>query len=161
MPAFDTPEETIPPLRLQLPLSVLQEPEVGSDERISLLCSLPPDQISKRGGGFSLNEIQLMAQKLNISKHQSKESLILAIQAKSKNRNTLETMEEEQAYVHRKVAHTFPRFLGFIMADPDGLARSRTLASRSELQLRETNGSNVIKVFFKTLSNFIIFYFVP
>src|SRR3989338_848720 len=144
----DEIDELISIPKLVLPLSALKEPEADDDidQRISHLCSLPNETILKRNGQFSLTEIQMMAQHLLIPKFQSKEALVNAIREKSKNRATLSSIEENSQYIHRKVIHTFPRMLGFIMADPDSLSRSRTLASRTELQLQQTNDANPLYI---------------
>ena len=142
-------------LRIQVSGSSLQhvlspsQKELGTDDRIKLLCSLTAEQALRRGGEFQLSELQIMARRLKVPVYQSKEILIDAIKEKFQNKAKLDDIlasTDSDTSTHRKTINTFPRLLGFLMSDPDALSRSRTLSSRTELQLQETNSDNPVYV---------------
>ena len=111
----------------------------------------------RNSNSFTLSRLKLMAEHLGIPKSLAKENLIKAIITKKQNRVLLQQINEAedsdsgseledgmQTFVVNK--NTFPRLCNILMTMPIALQRCNLLATRAQLQNRETGGGSPLFV---------------
>jgi hypothetical protein len=134
-------------------------PAESMEERIKRLVHMGFEEAKTYRGkdspGFTLDELKKMAVHMHIPSSQNKADLVKAIISKSKNRGLLDQLEAadessdsesdaEERFTKNK--HSFPRLCNILFTTPVALQRSNLLATRAQLQHRETGAGDPLFV---------------
>jgi hypothetical protein len=102
---------------------------------------------------YTLDRLKLMAIQLELPKTKPKGDLIDMIRTKIRDRAAVAALARSSAATaasrstpksFQKGIHTFPRLCNIVMMDPEGLQSTTNLATRMELQFRETGARHLV-----------------